>query len=196
MSESRSVGASLATSLDNIHDSWGWFVALGVALIILGVVCITGNITATFATVLALGWLLMIGGLVSLVQAFRTRSWNAAWPYLLSALLRGFTGYLLVRYPMPAEVSLTLLLATLFIVGGIFRAIAAGTLRFPRWGWPVASGIISVVLGIMLLAQLPTSSVWFIGFAIGVDFVLDGSAFIALGNAVRSVPAPRSVARA
>jgi uncharacterized membrane protein HdeD (DUF308 family) len=189
MSDRKSIGESLET----IHDSWGWFVVLGVALIILGVVCILGNVTATLGAVLTLGWLLVIGGVVSLVQAFRTRSWSGFFLYLLSAILRGLTGYLLIRYPISGEMSVTLLLASFFIVGGAFRAIGAARLHFPKWGWTTASGVISIVLGVMLLTQLPISSLWFIGFALGVDFVFDGVSLIALGRAVHSVPTTRSL---
>jgi len=69
-------------------------------------------------------------------------------------------------------------------------------LQFPRWGWAVFSGIVSVALGVMLLMQLPTSSLWFIGFAIGIDFIFDGTSFIALGTALRGVPSGRHLARA
>ena len=196
MLESKSIGASLATALDSIHDSWGWFVALGVALTILGVVCIVGDVTATLVTVLAFGWLLLIGGVIALVQAFRTRSWSGFFLYLLSAVLRGFTGYLLIRYPISGELSLTLLLASLFIVGGTFRAIGAATLQFPKWGWTTVSGIVSVALGVMLLTQLPMSSLWFIGLAVGVDFVFDGTSLVAAGGALRRVPTPRDFASA
>jgi uncharacterized membrane protein HdeD (DUF308 family) len=81
-------------------------------------------------------------------------------------------------------------------VSGTFRAIGAGTLRFPNWGWTSVSGIISVALGVMLLYQLPTARLWFIGFALGVDFIFDGSSLIALGTAVRRVPAARDFVRA
>jgi uncharacterized membrane protein HdeD (DUF308 family) len=196
MSTTKSLGASLASALDDIHDSWGWFVALGAALIILGVVCIVGDITATLATVLAFGWALLIGAVIALVQAFRTGSWSGFFLYLLSAVLRGFTGYVLIRYPITGEMSLTMLLASLFIVGGTFRAIGAAWMRFPQWGWTTLSGVISVVQGVMLLAQLPTSSLWFIGFAVGVDFVFDGVSLIAVGSVLRRVPAPRALAGA
>jgi uncharacterized membrane protein HdeD (DUF308 family) len=88
--------------------------------------------------------------------------WSGLFLYLLSALLRGVTGYLLIRYPFAGEISLTLVLASFFIVGGTFQAIGAGALQFPRWGWAAYSGIVSVALGIMLLMQLPVSSLWFI----------------------------------
>lgn len=48
----------------------------------------------------------------------------------------------------------------------------------------------------MLVYQLPEASLWFIGFAIGVDFIVDGAALIALGLALRQVPAGRDLARA
>ena len=67
MADSNSIGGSISAGLDRIHDSWGWFVALGVALIVLGVVCIMGSVTATLATVLAFGWLLVIGAVIALV---------------------------------------------------------------------------------------------------------------------------------
>ncbi len=196
MLASNSIGASIAAGLDKIHDSWGWFIALGIALIVLGGVCILGDVTATLATVLAFGWLLIVGALVALIQAFQVRTWSGFFLFFLSALLRGFTGYLLVRYPIAGEYGLTLVLASLFIVGGVFRAIGAGALQFPQWGWAVFSGIVSVALGVMLLTQLPTSSLWFIGMAIGIDFIFDGGWFIALGAALRAVPRGRSFASA
>jgi uncharacterized membrane protein HdeD (DUF308 family) len=196
MSASNSIGASIATGLDKIHDSWGWFIALGIALIVLGGVCIFGDVTATLATVLAFGWLLIVGAVVALIQAFQVRTWSGFFLFFLSAVLRGFTGYLLVRYPIAGEYGVTLVLASLFIVGGVFRAIGAGALQFPRWGWAVFSGIVSVALGVMLLTQLPTSSLWFIGMAIGIDFIFDGGSFVALGAALRGVPSGRSLASA
>jgi len=196
MSESKSIFGSISAGIDEIHDSWGWFVALGVGLIILGAACIVSNVAATLATVLIFGWLLLIGGVFALIQAFRTRTWSGFFLCLLSALLRGFTGYLLIRYPITGEISLTLILASFFIVGGTFRAIGAGALQFPQWGWAVLSGIISVALGVMLLVQLPVSSLWFIGLAIGIDFIFDGGSFIALGSALRRVPSSRSFAKA
>ena len=103
--------------------------------------------TATLASVLAFGWLLIMGAVLALIQAFQVRSWSGFLLFFLSALLRGFAGYLLVRYPLEGEYGLTLLLASLFIVGGVFRAFGASALQFPQWGWAVVSGIVSVALG-------------------------------------------------
>ena len=123
-----------------------------------------------------------------MIHAFGTRTWSGFLLSLLSALLRAFTGYLLVRYPIAGEIGLTLVLASLFLVGGLFRAIGASTLQFPRWKWSVFSGLVSVALGIMLLAQMPVSGIWFIGFDVGVDLLLDGAPLMTIAAAVHHRP--------
>lgn len=178
----------LMADVEEIRGSWGWILTLGILLMVLGAICIAGDTTATFATVLIFGWLLLLSGVVALINAFRTRNWNGFFVYLLNGLLRGITGYLLIRYPYAGAAGFTLILALFFIVGGLFRAIGAAMLRFPRSGWAVFSGVVSLVLGIMLLAQMPASSVWFIGFAIGVDLVVDGASLVGLATAIHGLP--------
>lgn len=178
----------LAAGIEEVRSSWGWFLALGIMFVLLGAVCVIGNVAATLTTVLLVGWMLLFSGIFALVHAFRTHTWQGFLLSLLSALFRGFTGYLLIRYPLAGAASLTLILASFFIVGGLFRAIGAGMLKFPRWGWSVFSGVVSLALGVMLLAQMPVSSVWFIGFALGVDLIFDGTSLIGLATALRSLP--------
>lgn len=182
----------LIAGLEEIRSSWGWFLALGILLMLIGAVCIVGDVTATFATVLIFGWLLLISGIVALVHAFRTMNWSGFFLYLLSAIFRGFTGYLLIRYPLAGAASLTLILASFFVVGGLFRTISAGMMKFPRWGWSVFSGLVSLVLGIMLLVQMPVSSIWFIGFAIGVDLIVDGASLVGFATAIHTLPTSKT----
>jgi uncharacterized membrane protein HdeD (DUF308 family) len=176
--------------MHEIRKSWGWFLALGILFMISGVICIMGDVTATFVTVLFFGWLLLFSGVAALVHAFWTRTWSGFFFYLPGALLRGLTGYLLVRYPGAGAAGLTLVLALFFVVGGLFRAIAAGMAQLPRWGWSLFSGLVSVALGIMLLAQMPVSSIWFIGFAIGVDLIFEGASLVGFATAFHSLPSP------
>jgi len=60
--------------------------------------------------------------------------------------------------------------------------------KFPRWGWSAFSGLISVALGVMLLVQWPLVSVWFLGFAIGVDLIFEGAGVTAFATAIHSLP--------
>lgn len=178
----------LTAGIEEIRRSWGWFLALGILLTLFGVACIIYDITATFTTVLVFGWFLLISGIFALVQAFTIGTWGGFFLFLFSALLRGFTGYLLVRYPVIGAESLTLLLGSFFVVGGLFRAIGSGMAQLPCWGWSVFSGIVSVVLGIMVLWQMPITAIWFLGFAIGVELIVDGIAVFAFASAIHHLP--------
>ena len=81
-----------------------------------------------------------------------------------------------------------MLLAALFIVGGLFRGIGASVIQFPRWGWTVFSGLVSFVLGVYLLTAWPTASTYFIGVVIGVDLIFDGAALVGFAGAIHSLP--------
>jgi uncharacterized membrane protein HdeD (DUF308 family) len=176
------------SGIEEIRNSWGWFLALGIVLVVLGVACIAYDVIATFAAVAVFGWLLLISGVFALVQAFTIGTWSGFFLYLFSALLRGFTGYLLLRHPVIGAESLTLVLGSFFIVGGLFRAIGSGMAQLPRWGWAVFSGVVSVVLGIIVLWQLPATGIWFIGLAIGVDLIVDGVAVASFASAIHHLP--------
>jgi uncharacterized membrane protein HdeD (DUF308 family) len=184
------MGSRLVSSVEEVRSSWGWFLVLGIAFVVLGVLCVIGDVTATFATILVFGWFLLISGILALIHGIRTHTWRGFLLSLLSALLRGFTGYLLIRYPLAGAVSITLVLSFFFIVGGLFRAIGAAMMQLPQWGWSVFSGLVSLVLGVILLAQMPFSSIWFIGFAVGIDLIVEGVSLIGLATGIHHLPEP------
>jgi uncharacterized membrane protein HdeD (DUF308 family) len=112
--------------------------------------------------------------------------------YLLNAIIRGVTGYLLIRHPDAGAAGITMVLAALFIVGGLFRAIVAGKIQFPRWGWTVFAGLVSVALGVYLLATWSSTSTFFLGLAIGIDLVFDGASLVGFAGAIHSLPKVQS----
>jgi uncharacterized membrane protein HdeD (DUF308 family) len=183
-----SVADFFAAGLDQVRRSWGWFLGFGILLMILGVMCVVKAQTATAFSIVALGWVLVISGVLWLINAFRAFSWHGFFLFLLNAIIRGVTGYLLLRHPDAGAAGVTMLIASLFIVGGLFRAAAAGTIRFPRWGWSAFSGLVSFCLGAYLLMNWPTASNFFIGMLIGIDLIFDGGALVGFAGAIRSLP--------
>jgi uncharacterized membrane protein HdeD (DUF308 family) len=174
--------------LEQVRKSWGWFLAFGILLTVLGAVCVVKSRTATTFSILALGWVLAISGMLWLANSVWAFSWHGFFLYLLNAIIRGVTGYLLIRHPDAGAAGVTMLLASLFIVGGLFRGVGAGVIQFPRWGWTVFAGLVSVVLGVYLLATWPTASTYFIGLAIGIDLIFDGAALTGFAGAIQSLP--------
>jgi uncharacterized membrane protein HdeD (DUF308 family) len=182
------ISSLFAAGIEEVRKSWGWFLVFGTLLIVLGAACVAKAQTATTFSILALGWVLAISGVVWLVNAFQAWTWSGFFLYLLNAIIRGVTGYLLIRRPDAGAEGVTMVLAALFIVGGLFRAVGAGAIQFPKWGWTVFAGLISVALGIFLLSTWPTASTFFIGMAIGIDLIFDGAALVGFASAIHSLP--------
>jgi uncharacterized membrane protein HdeD (DUF308 family) len=177
-----------AAGLEQVRKSWGWFLVCGILLAVLGMACIAKAQTATRFSILALGWVLVISGVLWLINSFYALSWHGFFLYLLNAIIRAATGYLLIRHPNAGAEGVTMLLAALFMVGGLFRGIGASVIQFPRWGWTVVSGLVSFALGVYLLATWPSASTYFVGVVIGVDLIFDGSALAGFAGALRSLP--------
>jgi len=177
-----------AAGLEQVRKSWGWFLTFGILLTVLGAVCVGKAQTATTFSILALGWVLMISGVVWLMNSFYAFSWHGFFLYLLNAIIRGVTGYLLVRHPDAGAQGVTMVLAALFIVGGLFRGIGASVIQFPRWGWTVFSGLVSFALGVYLLSTWPSASTYFVGVVIGIDLIFDGASLVGFASAIQSLP--------
>ena len=178
----------LMAGIEQVRKSWGWFLVMGILLMVLGASCIVKAQTATTFSVLALGWILAISAVFWFIGSFQAWGWSGFFIYLLNALMSGVAGYLLIRHPDAGAAGVTMLLAVLFIVGGLFRITGAGVIQFPWWGWTVFSGLVSVGLGVYLLAIWGTASTFFIGIAIGVDLIFDSAALIAFAAAIHSLP--------
>ncbi len=174
--------------IEKVRKSWGWFLVIGILLIILGATCIVKAQTATTFSILALGWVLAISAVFWFIGMFQALGWSGFFIYLLNALLSGVVAYLLIRHPDAGAAGVTMLLAVLFIVGGLFRIIGASVIQFPYWGWTVFAGLVSVGLGVFLLATFASATTYFVGIAIGVDLIFDGAALVAFGSAIRSLP--------
>jgi len=183
-----SISEVFTGAIAEVRKSWGWFLVIGILLMILGATCIVKAQTATAFSILALGWVLIISGVFWLVNSFLTITWPIFFLYLLNALIRGGVGYLLIRHPNAGAEGVTMVIAILLIVGGVFRTAAAGVIKFPWWGWTLLSGLVAIALGVYVLAIYPTASTFFFGIVIGVDLIFDGAALAAFAGAIHSLP--------
>jgi len=172
------------SSVDVVHNDLQrhrtWFIALGVALILLGIVAAVFALTTTYASMLFLAGILLVGGILRVVAAFNARDWSGSLLLALSGALYVVAGVLTFRHPITAALALTLLFSALLLGVGLFRVIGSVWYRFPHWGWVALSGAISVVLGLMLWNSWPVSGLWFIGLCVGIDLIVEGAGWISL----------------
>ena len=92
----------------------------------------------------------------------------------------------MIARPLISAEAITILIATLFLASGIFQLIAAVAVATPGRGWQALDGIITFVLGLLVLAQWPASGFWVIGLLVGIDLVFYGCLWIALALRVRA----------
>ena len=194
--ESRPLAAALHQELRHelsaLRGNWFWFVILGVALVVLGMVALGSVVIASLAAAAAIGVLLLLGGAAEVVGAFWCRGWSGFFLELLSGVLSIVVGLLFLRAPGGALAALTLLLACFLMVGGIFKVVAAVGYRFAAWGWSLVGGIVDVILGVMLWQEWLASALWVIGLFVRINLMFRGFNWIALGLALRSLSRPET----
>jgi len=170
---------------------WLCLVSLGVALIILGFAAIGAPVVATFTTVTVFGILLLFGAAVELVSMVWVRRWRSFLHHLLSGLLYGFLGLVLLDRPALGAAGYTLLMAVFFVGAGVARVVFALSHRFPGRGWTIVSGAVSVFLGVLIWRELPEAALWVIGTFVGIELVFNGVSWLMLGFAVHNLPRPQ-----
>jgi len=169
-----------------IHN-WGWFLVFGIALAALGVAAIARSVTATVVSMLYFGWLLLIAAGIEVVQTFMVGQWAGMFQHLVAAVLFGVVGFLIIWRPVVTAEILTLLMGAFFLASGLFQIVAPAMISLPDWGWHVLSGIITLLLGVLVLAQWPVSGLWVIGMFVGIELLFYGVAWIALALHLRAM---------
>jgi uncharacterized membrane protein HdeD (DUF308 family) len=174
--------------LDALRGEWLWFVVVGALLVVFGTIAVGSVVIASLAAAVALGFLILLGGVAESVGAFWCRGWSGFFLHLLSGILSIVIGLFFLRAPLGALLALTLLAAAFLTVSGIFKITAALAYRFAGWGWPFAGGIIDLFLGLLIWMEWPASALWVIGLFVGISMIFRGVNWIALGLALRSMP--------
>lgn len=172
--------------IEDVRKNWGWFLALGVLLVILGVSVISSSVYATVFSVMLFGVFLLVSGIVQIIQAFLARKWSGLFLTLLLGLLYVIIGFLCVTKPAAMAVSLTLWIAVFFFVAGLFRMLYSLILQFDQWGWVFFNGLVTFILGVLIYSDWPISGLWVIGLFIGIDLILSGWSWVLLSLRART----------
>ena len=176
--------ATLA-GFEPLRRSWGWLLALGISLIVLGTLAVAVAEIATLASVVFFGALLAVGGIIEIAHAFRVRSTSGALLHLLAAVLSIVAGFLMMTEPLAGSLALTVLIAAYLLVSGVFRIAAALSVDIPHRGLAVFGGIVALVLGLLVWSELPGSALWLIGTFLGIDLLFRGWWAVTLALALR-----------
>jgi uncharacterized membrane protein HdeD (DUF308 family) len=166
----------------------------GALLIVLGIMAIGAPFLAAVAVSAVVAWLIVFAGVVHIVLAFHAHgAGSVIWRLLVGLAYLAFGGYM-IAHPLLSVASLTLVLAGLFVIEGVLNLILyARTRQLHGSSWMLIDGIITLLLGLMIYLQWPSSSLWAIGILVGVSLMISGATRIGMTFAIRkAMSAPAS----
>jgi uncharacterized membrane protein HdeD (DUF308 family) len=176
----------MSASSEAVEVKWGWILVLGIALVVLGLVALGNMLFFTNLSMVLLGILLLIGGIVFLIAGFADGFWWMLINILVGIVLL-IAGIWLIGNPTLGAITFTFVLALYWIVAGILKIVHGIFGPGPGKGWQLFIGIVDLVLGLVIYANWPISGTWLIGLFIGIDLILSGIGWIVLSFAARSV---------
>ena len=174
------------SEIETLRAKWGWIVALGVIYSVAGLIALGSVLTATVASVFIVGIMMLIAGVAEVINAFQVKTWGKFLFWVLLGVLYIVAGFVTFENPLLAAALLTLLLACALIVSGIMRIILGFSMkRGMPWIWVVLSGVVTLLLGLIILNHWPVSSLYILGLLLGIDLVFAGTSWIGMGLSLR-----------
>lgn len=158
-----------------VAKRWKWLFALGVLSVIGGMFAIIVPVVASISAAILVGWALLFGAGAQLLATFRARSGPEMAKHVLLGCLYTAAGLYLLLFPVSGTITLTAVLVAFLFAGGVVRLITA----WRAWGTEgtallAVAGVVSIALGILIWADLPSSATWAIGLLIGIELLFGG----------------------
>ena len=187
-STSDSLQNSLAASseMTPLRTKWGWIVALGVVYVIAGLFALVSMAMATAASVLIVGVAMIVAGIAEVISALQIKSWGKFLIWALLGVLYIIAGFVTFENPLLAAVLLTFVLGASLVASGVMRIMLAFSMKRESPSiWVALSGVITLLLGLLILAHWPINSVYILGLFLGIDLVMAGAGWIGIGLGFR-----------
>jgi uncharacterized membrane protein HdeD (DUF308 family) len=169
---------------------WKLLLAIGILCDVAGVYSIFVPIVASISAAVLVGWALLFAGIVEFGHVLRRElawTWNAAWMVLVS-LLTIVAGAWILIFPLDGTITLTVVLVAWFWAIGVSRLLMWWRIRMVERSWTIGlNGALSLLLGILIWADFPSSASWAIGLLVGIELIWAGSALIMAALAGRQL---------
>jgi uncharacterized membrane protein HdeD (DUF308 family) len=177
---------NLGEGIKALRAKSGWIIAFGVIALLAGMIALGSDVMATASAVYIIGFMMLLTGFAEIVAAFGVRTWGKFLFWLLLGALYIFAGIVCLQNPFEAATLLTLMLGIALIVGGLIRVFLATQMRHGApWGWVAFSGVLSFLVGLVIVAHWPVSSFYVLGIFLGVDLIFINATWLSMGLALR-----------
>jgi uncharacterized membrane protein HdeD (DUF308 family) len=195
---------SIKTNIDNLEHNveqavakslrahWLLYMIEGTVLVVMGILAIAIPPLAMVAITILLGWVFLISGVIGLFTTLWLREGPGFGSSLLSAILGIVVGIALFVMPVEGAFTITVLLVAFFVIEGaasIFFALEHRRSLSGKWEWMLASGVIDLLLGALIVIYFGSSTAWVIaGLLVGINMLMGGVALILMAQHARKEP--------
>ena len=170
-----------------LHENRKWYLGIGILLVLFGILLLASLPFATLSVIFLFGILMMIGGILHFVAAFKIFRGGSRWLWALFGILYLVAGYYAFSTPVKTAIVLTNILAIFLIIAGVIRSVNAFILKpLIGWGWILLSGLLTLATGIIILMS-PDAPFWVLGLFLAVDILFQGVNYLTLAAAIKRI---------
>jgi uncharacterized membrane protein HdeD (DUF308 family) len=177
---------SLGRAIEKLRSRWGWLVAYGVLCVLFGLLALGLVAASTLAVVFLIALMLIVAGGAEIMLGFNSRDWPSFFLWLVSGLFYLVFGAFALARPEVAAAVLTMVVGIGFLIAGLARIWLGFRLPAGPKAYVVLAGVVTTLLGVLILVGWPGNTMIILGTLFGVDMVFYGSSWIALGLKLRS----------
>lgn len=162
-----------------------WSLVWALLLILLSLLALACPFVTSLWVLGFIGCLCIVSSITQAVHAFHSKGvGDILWKLFVAFLYFGVGVYLLLN-PLVSLTSLTLVIGFFFLAEGVLNAIEYfRSSSSTASGWILFDGIVSLVLGAMILRHWPSSSLWAFGTLIGIGMLVTGVSRLMISFAV------------
>ena len=197
-SQDHTHATSGGTGVEMLRANWSWVVALGATYALSALIALSSIVLSTASSVLVVGTMMMVAGAAEVLNACQLRSWSKFFLWIALGVLYILAGFATFENPVLAKAFLTVVLGVSLVISGCVRLILGFSMALGTpWALLFVSGVITFLLGLVILAHWPVASIYSLGLLLSIDLLIAGIGWIAVGLSLRRRAAfvPGSLAR-
>jgi uncharacterized membrane protein HdeD (DUF308 family) len=171
-----------------VKKATGWFIAVAVLFILLGIFAIAEPFAAGLGVTLLVGWLLVFGAVAHFFAAFKGGGAKHVILQVVVGIVYLIGGLYFLTHTIMGVSTLTLLLSGVILAEGVLEIVAYFRLKSVHGAsWLLINAVVTLLLGGLIWFHWPSSSVWAIGTLVGVNLLMTGISRLMVGLAARKL---------
>jgi uncharacterized membrane protein HdeD (DUF308 family) len=184
----------LGADVEKLRSYRSWHMVQGALMLLLGLAAAVMPVAAASAVERLLGWLLLVGGALSVVaMLWRGRETSGYVWSLLTGIIAVLAGISLLWRPVAGAVALSVILIAYFLASGVSRILASVAFRreIPQaWPWMLASGLVDILLAAVVFYNWPQTAPWLVGLLVGINLAAGGLALLIAASRLSATTGP------